>query len=114
MNLYQNTRNGHASGARNRTLSFLTRQRWRVFYAALTARCAVRVAPNMGSEPNRAWDKHGNISPASGARFLELADIALGVKKPAFEEKKAAAASSERLSAKKVIDPTSTICPRWC
>jgi hypothetical protein len=30
-----------------------------------------------GADGSRAWDNEGNISPKSGARFLELADIAL-------------------------------------
>lgn len=46
-----------------------------------------------GPDGNRAWDNQGNISPGSGARFLELADIALGLKKSATKKKKAAAAS---------------------
>jgi len=45
-----------------------------------------------GPEGNRAWDNQGNISPSSGTRFLELADIALGIKKPTPKKKKAAAA----------------------
>src|SRR5215467_496572 len=45
-----------------------------------------------GPEGNRAWDNQGNISPSSGSRFLELADIALGIKKPTPKKKKAAAA----------------------
>ena len=35
-----------------------------------------------GTDGNRAGDNQGNISPNSGARFLELADVALGLKKP--------------------------------
>ena len=34
-----------------------------------------------GIDGNRAWDNQGNISSSTGARFLELADIALGTKK---------------------------------
>lgn len=45
-----------------------------------------------GPEGNRAGDNAGNISPSSGARFLELADVALGLKKPASSKKRAAAA----------------------
>ena len=45
-----------------------------------------------GPEGTRAWDNQGNISPSSGTRFLELADIALGIKKPTPKKKKAAAA----------------------
>src|SRR5215469_5840396 len=47
-----------------------------------------------GPEGNRAWDNQGNISPSSGTRFLELADIALGIKKPTPKKKKAAAAGA--------------------
>ena len=47
-----------------------------------------------GPDGNRAWDTSGNISPNSGARFLELADIALGLKKPDSKKKKAAAAAA--------------------
>lgn len=47
-----------------------------------------------GPDGNRAWDTGGNISPNSGARFLELADIALGLKKPEPKKKKAAAAGA--------------------
>lgn len=39
-----------------------------------------------GTDGNRAWDTRGNISSSTGARFLELADIALGIKKT--EQKK--------------------------
>jgi hypothetical protein len=56
------------------------------------------VAPRMnlrGQDGNRAWDNAGNISPNSGARFLELADIALGLKKPESRKKKTAAASHQ-------------------
>lgn len=48
-----------------------------------------------GPDGNRAWDSRGNISPSTGSRFLELADIALGIKKPTPKKKKAAAASAE-------------------
>lgn len=47
-----------------------------------------------GPEGNRAWDNQGNISPSSGSRFLELADIALGIKKPIMKKKKASAAAA--------------------
>jgi hypothetical protein len=49
-----------------------------------------------GPDGNRAWDNEGNISPNSGARFLELADIALGLKKPTLKKKKAAAAGAHQ------------------
>lgn len=52
-----------------------------------------------GPDGNRAWDNQGNISPNSGARFLELADIALGLKKSTTpKKKKAAAAGAHRAS----------------
>ena len=35
-----------------------------------------------GPEGNRGFSRDGNITPGDGARFLELADIALGLKKP--------------------------------
>lgn len=41
-----------------------------------------------GIDGNRAWDTQGNISANAGARFLELADIALGIKKPEPKKKK--------------------------
>ena len=44
-----------------------------------------------GPDGNRAWNNQGNISPNSGARFLELADVALGLKKPAARKKEATA-----------------------
>lgn len=46
-----------------------------------------------GPDGDRAWNNAGNITPQSGAKFLELADIALGVKKPVTNKKKAAAAT---------------------
>ena len=46
-----------------------------------------------GPDGNRAWNSEGNITSRSGARFLELADIALGLKKSAPKKKKAAAGS---------------------
>ena len=56
------------------------------------------VAPRMnlrGPDGNRAWEKAGNITPTSGTRFLELADVALGHKKS--PKKKAAAADLHQL-----------------
>lgn len=47
-----------------------------------------------GPNGNRAWDYRGNITPSSGTRFLELADIALGLKRSAPRKKVAAAAAS--------------------
>lgn len=43
-----------------------------------------------GIDGNRAWDTQGNISSSTGARFLELADIALGIKKVDHKKKKEA------------------------
>jgi hypothetical protein len=53
-----------------------------------------------GADGNRAWDNSGNIDPTSGARFLELADVALGLKKPTPKTKKSAAAGAHESSAK--------------
>lgn len=54
------------------------------------------ISPRMnlrGRDGDRAWDSSGNLLPGAGARFLELADIALGIKKPAPRKKKPAGAS---------------------
>jgi hypothetical protein len=53
-----------------------------------------------GPDGNRAWDNGRNINPHSCARFLELADIALGQKKPNPEKKKAAHATTHRTDKK--------------
>ena len=48
------------------------------------------VSPRMnlkGPDGNRAWDTAGHITPTSGSRFLELADVALGHKKPTLKKK---------------------------
>ena len=49
-----------------------------------------------GSDGDRAWQNDGNISPSTGTRLLELADIALGLKKPLPKKKKAGAAAHNR------------------
>jgi len=41
-----------------------------------------------GPGGNRAWDHQQMGDPNSGARFLELADVALGLKKPQVSKKK--------------------------
>lgn len=49
------------------------------------------VAPRMnlkGPDGDRAFSSGGNLEPDSGARFLELADIALGLNKPAPRKRK--------------------------
>jgi hypothetical protein len=49
------------------------------------------VAPRLalrGPDGNRGFQSGGNLPPESGARFLELADIALGLKKPASKPEK--------------------------
>ena len=58
------------------------------------------VAPRhlRGQDGNRAWSTTGNISPNSGARFLELADIALGLKKSETRKKKSTAAGTHDTS----------------
>lgn len=43
-----------------------------------------------GADGNGTRDNKGNITPTNGARFLELADIALGNKKPTPKKKKGA------------------------
>lgn len=48
-----------------------------------------------GPDGNRAWDSKGNITPSSGTRFLELADIALGLKKTTPKKKKSSAGTRE-------------------
>lgn len=53
-----------------------------------------------GPDGNRAWDNKGNIAPGSGSRFLELADIALGLKKTVPKKKKAAAAGAREATGK--------------
>lgn len=57
-----------------------------------------------GPDGNRAWNREGNISPQSGTRFLELADIALGIKKPA-QKKKAFAAGAKIHGASQKTEP---------
>ncbi len=42
-----------------------------------------------GKDGNRAWDRAGNLTADSGARFLELADLALGLKKAEKRKKPA-------------------------
>lgn len=59
-----------------------------------------------GPEGDRAWNNQGNISPSNGARFLELADIALGLKKPSVKKKKGAAAGAHQSESK--TEPYST------
>jgi len=45
-----------------------------------------------GVDGNRTWENEGNITPSTGSRMLELADIALGLRKPSPNKRKAAAA----------------------
>ena len=47
-----------------------------------------------GTDGNRAWDHRTVGDPTNGARFLELADLALGLKKSDSRKKKAAAAGA--------------------
>jgi len=49
-----------------------------------------------GPDGDRAWQNEGNISPSTGSRLLELADMALGLKKPLPKKKKVAAAAHNR------------------
>jgi len=59
-----------------------------------------------GTDRNAAWDNRQNITPNSCARFLELADIALGLKSPSPKRKKAYAAVAHQTTAK--TEPYST------
>jgi len=52
-----------------------------------------------GMHGDRGWDRSGNLPPGAGARFLELADIALGIKKP--HQKKNGASSPAHDTRKK-------------
>ena len=56
-----------------------------------------------GIDGNRAWDTQGNISSSTGARFLELADIALGMKK--IEPKKKRETRVHSITVKPKSDP---------
>jgi hypothetical protein len=53
------------------------------------------VRPNYNLRQQRQKPSEGNITPESGQRLLELADIALGLKKPAAAKKKSKALSAE-------------------
>ena len=53
-----------------------------------------------GDGGNRAWDHRHIGNPASSARFLELADLALGLKKPEARKRKAAAAGAHEIGSK--------------
>lgn len=50
-----------------------------------------------GPTGERAWENRPG-GPPNSSRFLELADIALGIKKPTVKKKKAAAASAHQTS----------------
>jgi hypothetical protein len=50
-----------------------------------------------GPAGERAWENRPG-GPPNSSRFLELADIALGIKKPAVKKKKTAAASAHQTS----------------
>lgn len=60
-----------------------------------------------GTDGNRAWDNKGNISSSTGARFLELADIALGLKEPAPTKKKTAHPAASAHSTAEKTEPYS-------
>jgi hypothetical protein len=48
------------------------------------------ISPNLSMRcrhGDRAWDRSGNLPPGAGMRLLELADVALGLKKPAHHKK---------------------------
>ncbi|HET6843009.1 MAG TPA: hypothetical protein VFK06_15245 [Candidatus Angelobacter sp.] len=46
-----------------------------------------------GPDGNRSRANRGNITPSDGSKFLELANIALGLKKTAPKKKKVASAA---------------------
>jgi len=48
-----------------------------------------------GPNGNRAWEYGGNIPPGGGNRFLELADIALGLKSPETKKRKVTSKNSD-------------------
>jgi hypothetical protein len=53
------------------------------------------VRPNYTLRQQRQKPSQGNITPESGQRLLELADIALGLKKPSAAKRKSKALSAE-------------------
>ena len=53
-----------------------------------------------GPNGDRAWG-HGNITPEAGARFLELADIALGLRKPQPFKKRSASVAAIHVHTKR-------------
>lgn len=53
------------------------------------------VRPNYNLHQQRQEASEGNITPESGQRLLELADIALGLKKPSAAKRKSKALSAE-------------------
>ena len=60
------------------------------------------IAPRLslrGANGDRAWDRSGNLPPGAGASFLELADLALGIKKP--QQKKNGASPTAHETIKK-------------
>lgn len=61
-----------------------------------------------GPEGDRAWDNAGNLTPQSGAKFLEPADIALGIKKPVTKKKAAAAAADAETHQTSKTEPYKT------
>jgi hypothetical protein len=48
-----------------------------------------------GKHGDRAWDRSGNLPPGTGMRLLELADIALGLKKHTSQAKAVSAAAHQ-------------------
>jgi hypothetical protein len=48
-----------------------------------------------GQNGSRAWDHRHIGDPTSGARFLELADLALGLKKPEARKRRGMAGAHE-------------------
>jgi len=57
--------------------------------AVVSEQLWVRPSSNLRQQPRH--QEEGNITPSSAQRFLELADVALGLKKPTPNKKKAKA-----------------------
>ena len=64
------------------------------------------VNPRSNIKAENRWGE-SNLSPAAGERFLELADIALGLKKPRHPKKQAVPAANGAAHASRKIRPYS-------
>jgi hypothetical protein len=99
--------NGHSSGKeqsaaakpahiRNGTAKKTRRRKPRIVKVDLSK--DLWISPNLsmrGRHGDRAWDRSGNLPPGAGTRLLELADVALGLKKHATQNKVADAQPHE-------------------